>query len=430
MALKNESVSNENGIKANSSQAQVASEKLNKIKSCNQQTILDVNNLLQFMTNLDYVKDMLHDASEQASMIESVASSSEELATSTEDISNFVQTSSTTTNEAIKETDDSLKNINNTFDELEDNINEINVIKTTMLDVTEETKKINSLIGVIKSVANKTNMLSLNASIEAARAGEHGKGFAVVANEIKKLAENTKEQVSSIESIVSGLNEKIFNTSSEIDLVIDKFSTSKDSINNASSGIKSITSAMNTVGDSFTSISANIEEQTATTQEMSSNLQFINEKSTRIREETNRTGKSFFDISLKIDEIRLRTLANSEEVDNDTMIELSITDHLMWKWRVYNLILGYIKFETSNVGDSHSCRLGKWLDTLDYNNPDTKCIIDNIKEPHSNIHNLAKQAVTEYNAGNIKACENILEEIDKDSKIVINCLNELKVKMK
>lgn len=256
---------------------------------------------------------------------------------------------------------------------------------------------VNKQASMIESVADETNLLSLNASIEASRAGEHGKGFAVVANEIKKLAENTKEQVSSIQNIVNGLNEKIFNTSSQVDHVINNFSNSKTSIKDASSGIKSITSAMGNVGYSFTSISANIEEQTATTQEMSSNLQFINEK--------------------------------AEDIDDSTMIELSITDHLMWKWRVYNLILGYVKLEVSSVGDCHGCRLGKWLDTLEHNNSNTKCIVDKIKKPHSNIHELAKKAIIEHEKGNMKACEKILEEIEQNSKLVVECLKELKAEM-
>ena len=378
------------------------------------------------MTSLDYVKEMILDASQQMEMVENIAASSEELSAATMDISNYVQKSNLTMNDVIESTSLNLGKINRTFSSLEDSINQTSAIKTIMDEVTSEAMKINKIVSVINDVANQTNLLALNASIEAARVGHHGRGFAVVADEIKKLAESTRQQVIYIQDIVDNLNTKISNTSIEIDNVIISFKTSKTHIDEAASGIKGINGAISSVGESITNISANVEEQSAATQEMTSNIMVISDKSAKLKTEADKTGRAFFDISQTIDNIRIKALNSTKSVDNATMIELSITDHLMWKWKVYNMILGYISLELETVGDHHGCRLGKWLKTLDKSQANVKELLDKIDKPHSKIHEAAKNAITAYKNKNTHEAERMLHVLEEYSLIVVDHLNSLK----
>ncbi|OOM75939.1 methyl-accepting chemotaxis protein McpC [Clostridium puniceum] len=75
-------------------------------------------------------------------------------------------------------------------------------------DMNDSTKKINSISETIAEITEQTNLLSLNASIESARAGEAGKGFAVVAEEIRKLAEQSKESTGEIKAIIANIQTK------------------------------------------------------------------------------------------------------------------------------------------------------------------------------------------------------------------------------
>ena len=94
------------------------------------------------------------------------------------------------------------------------------------VDVSEAAKRIGesvessmSIITSIQSIANQTNLLSLNASIEAARAGEAGKGFAVVASEVSNLASSTKETTGQIASILNEINASVADMLEKIEVI-------------------------------------------------------------------------------------------------------------------------------------------------------------------------------------------------------------------
>lgn len=158
-------------------------------------------------------------------------------------------------------------------------------------------QSIKEAIALISSIAEETNLLSLNASIEAARAGEHGKGFAVVASEIQKLAEQSNESSARIEEIVDTLlmeSELMVEVMEEVKIIVDqqqrklddtkaKFEDVEEGINicwQKTEGIKGQTEICNEsreqVVDVIQGLSAISEENAASTQETYASMEELN----------------------------------------------------------------------------------------------------------------------------------------------------------
>ena len=106
-----------------------------------------------------------------------------------------------------------MHNMNETIVAVTSSVNEIRSINQNVQDFHEKIEEITNIIDMVKKIASQSGLLALNASIEAARAGESGKGFAVVAEEIRVLADNSKETANRIQEISVDVTEAVKNLS-------------------------------------------------------------------------------------------------------------------------------------------------------------------------------------------------------------------------
>lgn len=169
--------------------------------------------------------------------------------------------------------------------------------QTSETDISVE--KIKEAVNLIASIAEETNLLSLNASIEAARAGESGKGFAVVAVEISKLADQSNAASADIEKMIMNLGENSEKTISTMETVQDAINRQSEDMNNTRKIFEKVKGCIKSVAEGVTNIreaTERLEGETSCIADDINNLNLQAETNMQNIEETLKAGEDVLKI--------------------------------------------------------------------------------------------------------------------------------------
>ena len=196
-------------------------------------------------TQLRYVEEGTHGIAHITTLIEQISDTTNHVSTNAKDTATIAQKGYTSMEDVVKQ----INSIHSTV------INTAQVIE----NLDKRSEEIGAIIHVITDISEQTNLLALNAAIEAARAGEQGKGFAVVADEVRKLAEQSKNSASRISELVSEVQYSTKDASSSMNEGVEKVEEGLKVIENVGRLFNEITEGINQSSKQMAELSASTE---------------------------------------------------------------------------------------------------------------------------------------------------------------------------
>lgn len=387
----------------------------------------EISSLMDVNARIMYMKDLVFSLDRQTEELQSSTAATEQIAASINEIAR-------SSSHISEKTTESLENATNGKNAIEHALTEIfkteETFSSIVLSFAELQKRVNDIenvVTLINQIADQTNLLALNASIEAARAGEHGKGFAVVAQEVRKLAEGTVSALSEVSANVQHLKSYSNDVSHSITNTTGIIKEATDEARESLPLLNAIVNAFEDISFDVTNTAAISQQQAAAIDEVSQRMVEISDLQEDIRQYGQDTSRDIHLMGKEINRFRLELISeNNIQLSSIALLQLSKADHILWKWRVYNMFLGLEEIDPSTVTSHHDCRLGQWYDL-----PRTQKRFSNVKEYtdmepyHVEVHQCAKQAVDAFNRGDIQKAEEHLVCLDTSSQQVLRYIEQL-----
>ncbi|TWC28094.1 methyl-accepting chemotaxis sensory transducer with Cache sensor [Pseudomonas sp. SJZ079] len=207
--------------------------------------------------------------------VDQVATAFQEMSATAHDVAHNAAQAADAARSADQASREGLEVIGKTTSTIELLAKEMNVAMQEVEGLSSSSEQIGSVLEVIRSIAEQTNLLALNAAIEAARAGEAGRGFAVVADEVRNLAKRTQDSVEEIRQVIEGLQSGTREVVSTMSSSHRQAQGSVAQVEQAVAALQRISQSVSVISDMNLQIASAAEEQSSVAEEINRNVASI-----------------------------------------------------------------------------------------------------------------------------------------------------------
>ncbi|MBI5165846.1 MAG: CZB domain-containing protein [Magnetospirillum sp.] len=301
-------------------------------------------------------------------------------------------------------------------------VDAVGVAGTKVRDLAVASQAIGAIVTDIEAVAGQTNLLALNATIEAARAGEAGKGFAVVAGEVKGLATQTGRATLDIRARIAALQEEMHAIVAAIDESSASVAEGRSLVDDLGGRLHDIAQRVGAVGGRMHGISEVLERQTASAEDLAGGTQTIAELA---RHNDSRLDHVLDGMRRMSEHLDGQVGGFAKIGSGSLLAEVARNDHIAFKRRIIDGMIGTIQLTADAVPDHHNCRLGKWYDSIVDAEVKNTAAYRALVAPHEAVHSAAKRALNEVAAGRWDGGVAALDDLEGASKQVVSLLTAL-----
>ncbi|MFD2450080.1 methyl-accepting chemotaxis protein [Vogesella fluminis] len=221
-------------------------------------------------------EQIAQDSRVQSSELSSTAATIEQITVSINHIADHVGETEALVSRSRDNSLDSHRAMAEVAHEVESIVGAVSSLQGVMSSLSGQSEQIKGIVGVIRDIADQTNMLALNAAIEAARAGEQGRGFAVVADEVRKLAERTASATVQIAELIDTVIQKTGEAISHADATNAKVETGVTLSREAAGKVEQIKGNAEEISTRMSEITSSTAEQGIATNEMARSAERVN----------------------------------------------------------------------------------------------------------------------------------------------------------